>query len=329
MDLGLLQVIHRHKATALAAGMASPGPLPSPAPSDSFFLDSCQRQIWITWSRTPTLIHGAGIETFSGEDAYRFLLRVATGLESQVRGETEIFGQLKLAWKSFEDTRSPLLQKIGPWMQKLFEDTKEIRSRHLQNMGGASYGSLVRKLLREYEVLPGEPILLVGAGHLARKVAPWLKENEIWVWNRSQSSLQTMLNELAAKDVRNIRVISGELAEARAWRLASHAVICIPTDEQGDARRIRWWKEGKGERRRSLVHLGDVKARCGAWSTLPGFHALDDIFALQRAYDETRIAQFACAARACDEKALLRSLAGSPSIPISLPHGWEDLAIFA
>ena len=37
-------------------------------------------------------------ELYQGADAYGFLLRLASGLESEIAGETEIFGQIKEAW---------------------------------------------------------------------------------------------------------------------------------------------------------------------------------------------------------------------------------------
>ncbi len=57
-------------------------------------------------------------------------------------------------------------------MQRLLQDTKEIRSEYVVGLGSATYGSLVRRLLGG----PGSgPTLLLGAGQLAETVLPYLE----------------------------------------------------------------------------------------------------------------------------------------------------------
>jgi hypothetical protein len=290
-----------------------------------FHLDSCQRLLWIGSAADLESLEfapDAELQVFEGVDAYRFLLRVATGLESQIVGETDIFGQLKEAWRK---TASDL--ELGALMQRLFEDTKDIRSRFLQNLGGASYGSLVRMMLKQS---PG-PTLVVGAGQLAHSVAPYLLDQELWIFNRSAEKLAQFYSDLIARDAKlgvvspRIRVISEE-EEEMAWRKAASVVVCIPMDAQGaavakDAKRVSWRAGCEGP----VIHLGGSRDSAGPWLELPAFEALDDLFALQRTQGDVRMTQVAQAARACDEKAKLRALGSS----VTLPHGWEDLAVFA
>lgn len=256
-----------------------------------------------------------GLEVFEGVDAYRFLLRVATGLESQIVGETDIFGQLKEAWRKCADGFD-----TGILMQKLFEDTKDIRSRYLQNLGGASYGSLVRMMLRQS---PG-PTLVVGAGQLAQSVAPFLLDQEIWLLNRSSEKLQDLYASLILQGQGDqkprIRIISKD-EEAMAWQEAAAVVVCIPFDTVCDAERVSLRDGHAGP----VIHLGGHREEAGVWKALPNFQALDDLFALKKAQGDVRMTQVQQAARACDEKAKLRALGAS----ITIPHGWEDLAVFA
>src|SRR4051794_35162047 len=65
----------------------------------AFVVDTCQRSLWVFNSEAycPSEIRGA--EVYKGQEAYRFLLQVATGLASEVVGETDIFGQIKEAWR--------------------------------------------------------------------------------------------------------------------------------------------------------------------------------------------------------------------------------------
>lgn len=281
-------------------------------------LDSCQRMLWacsVEEFEAAELTGLDGLEVFEGVEAYYFLLRVATGLESQIVGETDIFGQLKESWRKCDGGLD-----IGVLMQKLFEDTKDIRSRFLQNLGGASYGSLVRMMLKQS---PG-PTLVVGAGQLAQSVAPFLLDQEIWLVNRSADSLMSLHADLMARGQGGqrpkIRIISKD-EEAMAWREAAAVVVCIPFDAVRDAERValRAGREGP------VIHLGGHREEAGAWSALADFQALDDLFALKKAQGDVRMTQVRQAARACDEKAKLRALGAS----ITIPHGWEDLAVFA
>jgi hypothetical protein len=282
-------------------------------------LDSCQRMLWAcSADELDRARIGAvkGLELFESADAYRFLLRVATGLESQIVGETDIFGQLKEAWR-----KSSGGTELGALMQRVFEDTKDIRSRYLQNLGGASYGSLVRMMLKQS---PG-PTLVVGAGQLARSVAPYLLDQEIWILNRSREKALELHAELLTlaqggqKPV--VRVIVSPEEEARAWRDAAAVVVCVPFDAGRDLERI----DARTGRSGPVIHLGGTREEAGEWNRLADFQALDDLFALKKAQGDVRTTQVRQAARACDEKAKLRALGTS----VTIPHGWEDLAIFA
>ena len=142
----------------------------------------------------------------------------ACGLESKLVAETEIFGQIKQAWRDFSERGSPLARQLSPWMQLLFQDAKEIRAQYLGSLGSASYGSQVRRLLGE-EAGVG-PTLLIGAGQLAQSVAPWLTGSELWLWNRTAERAQELARELAKRNPeRPVRVIEGGAeAELAAWR---------------------------------------------------------------------------------------------------------------
>ena len=283
----------------------------------AFFLDSCQRMLWVCWDTDLEDLEvsaTSGVEVFEGIEAYRFLLRVATGLESQIVGETDIFGQLKEVWRKMSPDA-----EMSALMQRLFEDTKDIRSRFMQNLGGATYGSLVRMMLKQSR----GPTLVIGAGQLAQSVAPYLLDQELWLFNRSPEALTALHQQLVTRDaVRKgwVRVISAE-EEAMAWSKAANVVVCVPFDETKDPQRIAWREGCEGP----VIHLGGTRENAGAWCGLPGFEALDDLFELQKAQGDVRMTQVRLAARACDEKSKLRTL----GVSVTLPHGWEDLAIFA
>jgi glutamyl-tRNA reductase len=299
---------------------------------DVFFLDTCQRWVWVSFSEVALLDSlKTGPEVFEGRDAYEFLLRLATGLESKVVGETDIFGQMKQAWKAFEASRScfqsEALSALQSWMQRVFEDTKEIRSRYMQNLGGSSYGTLLRKLIKDLNSNHSSegPILMVGAGQIAQSVAPYLAGSELWLANRDSIRLCAFYEDMKYQlPTTQLKKISSLEEEKQAWATAQQIVICIPLDPVKDIERIQWFERGALEGR-SIIHLGGQRGQCGRWEELRQFHCLTELFQLQDTLGNVRSVQMLQADRACDERSKLRGLGGS----ISIPHGWEDLAVFA
>lgn len=320
MGFESLRVLHWPKSTPTSALPLELGDY------STLRVETCQRVVWIWSSEQSTRFQSSPLELFQGQAAYRFLLEVSTGLRSEVRGETDVFGQLKSAWSRFQEAGPESARPLQGVFQKLFEDTKEIRALFLQNVGDASYGSLARKLFRQNPSTRSEPILLVGAGQLAHAVAPWLTEHELWISNRSEAKLHELQAEILKKDPRaRVRMIVGSAAEIAAWKEVPRAVICIPASGNGassaDQARIAAWKAGSEGTCdvRTLIHLGCMRSEGGEWLSLPGFRCLDDLFALQKQQNESRSSQFERAFRACEEKAKLRFIVGG---------SWEDLASF-
>jgi hypothetical protein len=232
----------------------------------------------------------------SGVDAYAFLLRLASGLESEVVGETNVFGQVKKAWADYEATGGPHARELRPLMHRLFEDTKLVRSTHLQNLGSGSYGGLLRTLLRARPV--SGPVLLVGAGDMAMSVSPWLLDHELWLWNRGAEALRQLAAMLKKKPEARFTIVSDE---DPIWREAGAAVICIPPDSRtgtpDDEKRIAAWLSGAPGR--PLIHLGCRRGQAPGWERVAGFQCLDDLFDIQKSQGESSLAQIGLARDAC------------------------------
>ena len=287
-----------------------------------FHLVTCQRELWISNVRQHELMLPSFLEYFHAESAYHFLLRFVCGLESEIQGETDVFGQFKDAWQEFKKNQNELVQGLSAWVQRLFEDTKEIRSHYLQNMGGHSYGSLIRRLLKGQA--PSSPILIVGAGQIAQSIAPFLLDFELILTNRSAERRelfhQSLVQEHAAKAIQ----VHHPEHEIQVWKEAGTIIICTPLDLEFDQKRISWFLEG-GHSGRRVIHLGGHRRECGEWACLSRFFALDDLFSLQSSLDLNRKQQILQAEKACEQRAKLRSLGNS----LHIAHGWEDLACFA
>ncbi len=324
MDLRDLNVLHwrgAHVARVLAP--------PIPAGHDRFLIDTCQRRVAVVCgaealaaARAEFPADGA-LEHLAGADAYAFLVRFACGLESKLVAETEIFGQIKDAWRLFWERGSPLARQLSPWVQLLFQDAKAVRAQFLGKLGSASYGSQVRRLLGAQA--DAGPTLLIGAGQLAQSVAPWLTGSQLWLCNRTAERAHELARELGKRDAaRPVRVIEGGLpAELAAWREARSVIVCVPADPARDAQRVAAWRE-RGERPGAVIHLGLGSDGDSAWRQLPQLVSLGTLFDMLKAQSELRRRQLERARRACREKALLRSLGANSSHP----HSWEDLAAF-
>jgi glutamyl-tRNA reductase len=319
MNLSSLRVLHQSKKGVKSLHPAISGH------SDMVFLETCQRWLWIANSEELVQSYLAleGIEVYRGIQAYSYLLRLASGLESEILGETDIFGQIKAAWRTALQTKTKLISDLSPWMQRVFEDTKEIRTRYMQNLGGASYGTLVRKLIKDLQSVQSGPILLIGAGQIAHSIGPFLLDSEVWLWNRDPLRLESFYEELSQRPRARVKKLVTREEEARAWREAAQIVVCIPTDPVADVQRTEWLKEGSSQR--AIIHLGTLREQSGVWQSLPQFQCLTDLFALQVSMSNIRSVQIAQAQKACEEKAKLRALGAS----LSICHGWEDLVCFA
>ena len=341
VDLPDLNVLHwrgAHVATATA---------PEPASGqDLWLIDTCQRRVAVVSGSAACAparreFPSQGIlESFQGADAYAFLLRFACGLESKLVAETEIFGQIKQAWRSFSERGSALSRQLSPWVQLLFQDAKAVRAQYLGNLGSASYGSQVRRLLGDEAPASGAAAagagtvavdpgggatLLIGAGHLAQSVAPWLSGSDLWICNRTVERARELARELSKRSAdRVVRVIEGGFeAELDAWRRARHVVACIPSDSQADAARVAARRE-RSEPGGRVIHLGLGAAPTAPWDDLPGVVSLGSLFEMLRSHSQLRARQLQRAQHACLEKALLRSMGANASHP----HSWEDLAAF-
>jgi hypothetical protein len=324
MELRDFYVLHWRGARA--PGASAPE---STAGVDTFLIDTCQRRVAVVNAREALALArqdfpaDGAIESFEGNDAYAFLLRFACGLESKLVAETEIFGQIKQAWRDFSERRSPLARQLSPWIQLLFQDAKAVRAHYLAKLGSASYGSQVRRLLGEDA--KGGPTLLIGAGQLAQSVAPWLTGSELWLWNRTPERAEELARELAKREpTRPVRVIErGGAAELAAWRGARHVILCVPADADQDDARVQAWAQ-RSDRAGRVIHLGLGVDGARPWNALPELVSLGALFEMLQTQSELRRRQIERARRACLEKALLRSLGANSSHP----HSWEDLAAF-
>lgn len=114
----------------------------------------------------------AGIRLdLQGRDAVQHLLEVSSGLDSQMLGETEIFGQVKEAYAVAQASGStgPVLNRI---FQKGFQAAKHVRTQTAITEGHVSVANVAVDLaLNIFGELKDARILLIGAGEIGEKTA--------------------------------------------------------------------------------------------------------------------------------------------------------------
>lgn len=106
-----------------------------------------------------------------GRDAVQHLLEVSAGLDSQMVGETEIFGQVKDAYAraQAQGLTGPILNRV---FQKGFQAAKHVRSNTAITEGQVSVANVAVELaLSIYGSLKDTRILLLGAGEIGEKTA--------------------------------------------------------------------------------------------------------------------------------------------------------------
>ena len=153
----------------------------------------------------------------SGHDALVHMSKVASGIDSQVLGEQEIFGQFKTAYKKAKDI-GIVGRELIYLSEKVIEISKKARTQTKIGLNSLSVSGLALKLVNNiFENPQDQNVLVVGAGSLAQNVIKRLYEkgiDKIKSINRSikkiklndsyeifSGSLKSLHNELEHTDI--------------------------------------------------------------------------------------------------------------------------------
>lgn len=136
-----------------------------------------------------------------GEDAAKHLIRVASGLDSLVLGETQILGQLKEAWQQAHEAGT-----LGKVLDRLFQHTfnaaKSIRTSSGISDHTVSVAYTAVVLARQiFGDLQSKTVVLVGAGEMVQLCGRYLRDHGIanlLIVNRSKDRAQELAAEMGA-----------------------------------------------------------------------------------------------------------------------------------
>ncbi len=158
---------------------------------------------------------------YEEHQAVRHLMRVASGLDSMVLGEPQIFGQVKIAYQHAQQAGT-----VGQQLERVFQQTfaavKRVRTETAIGANPVSIGFAAVQLAKQiFTDLTKANALLVGAGEMIGLVAKHLKEQgikHITIANRSLERAEALAAELGGANT----VLLSDLAD-----VMHHADIVI------------------------------------------------------------------------------------------------------
>lgn len=148
--------------------------------------------------------------------AVRHLMSVASGLDSMMLGEPQIFGQVKQAYQlaQQESAVGPQLQQLFP---AVFSVAKEIRTDTGVGCQPVSMNYAVLQLAKRiFTSLQDRTVLLIGAGETIEQMANYLQQHQvkcIYVANRTLERAQILARQCQGIPIR-FEEIADYLAQA-------------------------------------------------------------------------------------------------------------------
>lgn len=138
-------------------------------------------------------------------EAAQHLCEVASGLDSMVLGETEIFGQLKTAYRHAHEAGATggVLNRL---FQRAFGVGKKVRTETAIQEGATSVaGSAVELAEKIFGKLDGCRVIVIGAGDTSRQTAQALVSrgaSSVFVTNRSYDRAVELADALGGRAVK-------------------------------------------------------------------------------------------------------------------------------
>ena len=193
-----------------------------PGVSECALLSTCNRTEIYYWSDSPLVASDAILAYFLGnapdagtrrrffyhycnEEALFHLAAVASGLDSMVVRETEIFGQLKDAYRVALEA-GVTSGYANRTFQHIFTIGKKVRSSSRITSGPTSVGAAAVQMSQDIlGNLAGANVLVVGAGEVARTTAQSLRSRgaeSIFVANRSYDRAVELASQVGGKVIR-------------------------------------------------------------------------------------------------------------------------------
>lgn len=222
-----------------------------------------------------------------GEAAIGHLLRVATGLDSMLTGETQIFGQLKSAY-AVANAGGHIGERLSSLMPALFTATKAIRTESGIGMHATSFSHLISKQAKNlFGQLVDKQVLLIGSGEMIEQAGVYLHEltdQPLLIANRTIERGVQLAEKLGGKAI-SLSDITYHLPKADIVVTATSATL--PLLGKG---RVEGMIEARSNRPLLMIDLAlprDIEPEVGNLAEVYLYN-LDDLNALRSKQEQER-----------------------------------------
>ena len=162
-----------------------------------------------------------------GDDAIAHLFKVGTGLDSQILGDFEIIGQLKIGFR-----RAKKLQLINPFMERLvnavIQASKRIKNETEISSGATSVSfAAVQYIMARVPYVSEKNILLFGTGKIGRNTC----ENLVKHTKNEHITLINRTKEKAEKIAGKFNLLVKEYADIQS-EIAQSDILVVATGAQ-------------------------------------------------------------------------------------------------
>ncbi len=188
------------------------------------------------------------VETFksiayikNGKDAIHHLFEVAAGLDSQILGDYEILGQLKLAVK-FARERHFIGAYLDKMISAVLQASKLIKTNTELSGGTVSVSFAAIQFIKEHVTnVADKKILLIGTGKIGRNtcknLVDYLETKNITLINRTETKAAELANELGLQYA-PIEALEENIAAADIILVATNSadpvILAAHVAEQGN-----------------------------------------------------------------------------------------------
>lgn len=140
---------------------------------------------------------------YKNSDAAEHVIRIATGIESQILGDYEIVGQLKDAFNLAKEADT-----VNAYLERLFNvalhASKETKNRTSISSGTTTVSYAAIQYIKDhYSKKDPQKILVYGLGDIgqstARSCSKYLNSHDITIMNRTESVAEVLASEIQVK----------------------------------------------------------------------------------------------------------------------------------
>lgn len=155
---------------------------------------------------------------YKNKDAVNHLFRISTGLESQILGDYEIVGQLKLAFKQAKqvETSNAYLERL---MNLVFQASKKVKNQTKLSSGTTSVSyAAVQYMINNLPDYNTKNVLVFGLGkmgkHTCKNLAEYTKNKSVTLINRTEEKTTAFVKEHPSICKSTIENLTEEVSKA-------------------------------------------------------------------------------------------------------------------